>query len=134
MLPKSLQNPPKSVQNQVKIESQSEYVRLHGIWSLSCTFLAAFWSPFGTLLESIFKQKSEKCHPENHGKNDHQKTRNFTPKGCQNDPEIYAKTHQTSMQKQIAKKIRNIMKKHVFPTCRTMPKHYTVVKKRGLAR
>ena len=117
MLPKSLQNPPKSVQNQAKIESQSEYVRLHGFWSLSCTFLAAFRSPFGTLLESIFTQKSEKCHPENHGKNDHQKTRNFTPKCHQNDPEIDAKTHQTSMQKLVAEKERKIMNIHVFLTC-----------------
>ena len=134
MLPKSLRNPPKSVQNRAKSEPKSEYVRLHGFGSLSCTLFASFRSPFWTLLDSIFEQKREKYHPENHGKNDRPKPRNLTPKGYQNDPENDAKMHQKSMQKQVAKKMRKFMQKHVFPMCKIMPKHHTVVKKRGLAR
>jgi len=65
-------------------------------------------------LESIFEQKPEKCHPKNHEKNGHRKARNFTPKGCQNDPEINVKTHKNYMQKQVAKNMRNIMNNHVF--------------------
>ena len=56
------------------------------------------------------------------------------PKGCQNEANIDAKTHQKSMQKQVAKNIWKTMKNRVFPMCKTMPKHGTVVKKRGLTR
>ena len=56
------------------------------------------------------------------------------PKGCQNGAKIYAKPHQKSMQKQVAHNMRKIMKSRVFPMCKTVYKHRTVVKKRGLAR
>ena len=59
---------------------------------------------------------------------------NIDAKRCQNWAQINAKTCQKSMQKQVAENMRKIMKNHVIPTCKTMQKHRTVVKKRGLAR
>ena len=40
------------------------------------------------------------------------------PKGSQNGGEINAKTHQKSMQKLVAKEMRKIVKKQVFPMCK----------------
>ena len=40
------------------------------------------------------------------------------PQGCQNGGTIDAKTHQKSMQKLVAKKMRKIVKIHVFPMCK----------------
>ena len=49
--------------------------------------------------------------------------------GCQNGVKIDAKTHQNSVQKQVAIHMRKIMENRVFPMCKTMQKHRTVVKK-----
>ena len=56
------------------------------------------------------------------------------PKGCQNGTKIDAQTHHKSVQKQVAESMRKLMKNSVYPMCKTMQKHCTVVKKRGLAR
>ena len=40
------------------------------------------------------------------------------PKGSRNGGEINAETYQKSMQKPVAKEMRKIMKKHVFPMCK----------------
>ncbi len=56
------------------------------------------------------------------------------PKGCQHGGKIDAKTYTKSMQKQVARNMRKIMKTQSFPLCKTMPKHRTVVKKQGFAR
>ena len=65
---------------------------------------------FGVHSVSQNLEKSRKIPPRKSWKNYHQQARNFTPKWCQNEAEIYAKTHQKSMQKQVANNIRKIMK------------------------
>jgi hypothetical protein len=46
---------------------------------------------------------------------DRGKASKITSKGSQNGAKIDAKTHQKSMPKLVSKKIRKIMKFHVFP-------------------
>ena len=92
------------------------------------------WRLGGSILGPQIVKKREKCHPQNHEKTTTKKTRTLMPKGCQNGAKIDAKTHQKSMQKQVARNMRKILKNHVFPLCKTMQKHRTVVKKQGFAR
>ena len=62
-----------------------------------------FWEPF------LIKNRSS----QNHKKNDHPKTWNLMPKGCQNGTKIDAQTHQNSMPKLVTKKVMKIIKNHV---------------------
>ena len=65
------------------------------------------WEPFG----GHFPLKiPSKIHPNI----DREKTLKIIPKGFQNGADIDAKTHQKSMPKLVSKKIRKIMKIHVF--------------------
>ena len=57
----------------------------------------------------------------------------FMPKGCQHGANTDAETHQHSMPKLVAKKIRNIMQINVFAKDEIMPIQETVVKKKGCA-
>ena len=89
-----------------------------------------FWNHF----RSGNPGKSRKRPSEKTWKNGHPKTWKCMLKRCQNGIEMYAKTHQKSMQKLVMGNIRKMMKNHVFPMCKTMQNHHTVSKKRGLAR
>ena len=89
---------------------------------------------FGVHFRSGNPGKSQKTPSEKTWKNGHPKTWKCMLKRCQNGVEMYAKTHQKSMQKLVTGNIRKIMKNHVFPMCKTMQNHHTVIKKRGLAR
>jgi len=51
---------------------------------------------------------------KNHPKNRSRKNMEFIEKGSQNEAEIDAETHRKSMPKPVSKKIRKIMKNHVF--------------------
>ena len=87
-------------------------------YMVSGRFLAPFLRHSGAHLDPFWRAFSNKNRKNAirkiMKKNGHRKARNFTPKGCQNDPEINVKTHKNSMQKQVAKNMRNIMNNHVF--------------------
>ena len=63
---------------------------------------------------AILVQNPSKMPSKIHFKINREKTWKMKPKGCQNAAEIDVKTHQKSMPKQVSKKIRKIMKFHVF--------------------
>jgi hypothetical protein len=78
----------------------------------------------GTKLGSLFDQRSMRKQSNNHQTNDCEQNMICLPNGCQHETKFGAKTHQSSMPKQVAKQIVKNIKIHKFMMCKNMKIHY----------